>query len=138
MLIGTSALADFFNTLANGTSQQKALTISFLTLGFTRLWHVVNKRDANSSVFLNEITRNGFVWIALAIGVAQMLAAAYLPVLGPVSDTVALDAQGWTLILAGSVAPLIAAQIFKTPSLRRRCIDGDVEADPGDVAKPLP
>ena len=119
ILIGACALAVFFYALAHGSSQQEAVTISFLTFGFARLWHVFNMRDAGSPIFVNEITRNKFVWIAIAIGVALMLGAACLPVLTLVLDTAWPDARGWALIAIGSLAPLVAAQILKMRGPRK-------------------
>ncbi len=118
-LIGGSVLAVFFYAFELGMSTYEAVTVSFLTFGFARLWHVFNMRDASSPVFRNEITTNRYVWLAVGIGVALMLAAVYLPVLGPVLGTVPPDAEGWALIAGGSLAPLIVAQVLKLPGLRR-------------------
>ena len=42
--------------------QGQAVTISFLTLGFSRLGHTFNMRNNDTGIFRNEITRNPFVW----------------------------------------------------------------------------
>ncbi|WP_462322234.1 cation-translocating P-type ATPase, partial [Halochromatium sp.] len=55
-----------------------AVTIGFLTFGFARLWHVLNMRGTESPLLLNEVTRNRYVWIAIAIGVALLIAATYI------------------------------------------------------------
>lgn len=118
VLIGTSVLVVFWLAFELGMSRYEAVTVSFLTFGFARLWHVFNMRDAGSPVFRNEITTNRYVWIAIGIGIALMLAAVYLPVLGPVLNTVPPGAEGWALIACGSLAPLLIAQVLKLRGLR--------------------
>ncbi|MEF2553586.1 cation-transporting P-type ATPase [Aurantimonas sp. A2-1-M11] len=115
VLIGASVLIVFWLAFEFGMSRYEAVTVSFLTFGFARLWHVFNMRDADSPVFRNEITTNRYVWIAIGIGIALMLGAIYLPVLGPVLNTVPPDLQGWTLIVCGSLAPLVIGQLLKLP-----------------------
>jgi Ca2+-transporting ATPase len=90
-----------------------AVTIGFLTFGFARLWHVFNMRGPDSPLLLNEITGNYYVWIALVVGVALLLVAAYFPPLAQVLSVQAPTAEGWALILAFSVLPLLIGQLMK-------------------------
>ena len=50
-----------------GRPDERAVTISFLTLAFAQLWHVFNMRERHSNWFLNDITCNKYVWGALAL-----------------------------------------------------------------------
>ena len=59
--------------------QDLAVTVSFLSLAFGRLWHVFNMRDRNSSLFRNEIVQNPYVWGALLICTGLLLTSVYLP-----------------------------------------------------------
>jgi len=102
-----------------GLDTEEAVTISFLTFGFARLWHVFNMRDPDSPIIRNEVTSNRYVWIAVATGVLLMLAAAYLPIHSPVLQTVTPSGEGWLLIVVGSVVPLIVGQIIKLGPIRR-------------------
>ena len=54
---------------------KSAVTISFLTLAFSQLWHVFNMRSRDSAVLRNEITQNIYVWIALILCVGLIAAA---------------------------------------------------------------
>ncbi len=117
-LIGGSVLAVFWYAFQLNLGREEAVTISFLTFGFARLWHVFNMRDPASPLLRNEITTNRYVWGAVAIGIVLMLAAAYLPVLSPVLGTVAPSAEGWALIAAGSLFPLLVGQIVKSAPVR--------------------
>jgi magnesium-transporting ATPase (P-type) len=87
-----------------------AITISFLTLAFARLWHVFNMRGINSHLIRNQITENPFVWAALALCVALLLLAIYIPGLSGVLDLRAPGARGWSLILLFSFLPLVVGQ----------------------------
>jgi len=91
----------------------KAVTISFLTLAFARLWHVFNMRDYDSGLFRNEITVNSYVWGALGICTGLLLFATYTPGVSMVLSLIHPGLQGWGLILAASFVPLILGQLLK-------------------------
>lgn len=118
-VIGLSVLAVFWMAFQLNLGAEEAVTISFLTFAFARLWHVFNMRDPDAPFFRNEVTTNKYVWIALAIGVALTLAAAYMPGLSPVLSTVPPSGEGWLLISVGSIVPLIVGQIAKLRFVRR-------------------
>lgn len=93
--------------------QQRAVTISFLTIAFARLWHVFNMRDPGSGIFRNEVTSNPYIWGALLICTGLLMAAVYLPGLSDVLKTVDPGLTGWGLILGASLVPLVVGQIWK-------------------------
>ena len=92
--------------------REKAITISFLTLAFAQLWHVFNMRSKDSSLFSNDITRNGFVWAALLLCASLTLLAVFIPALAEVLHLERPDAQGWIVILSMSIIPVLAGQAF--------------------------
>lgn len=97
-----------------GIHPDAAVTISFLTLALSQLWHVFNMRDAGAALLRNEITLNVYVWAAVVFCCGLILAAVYMPV---VSDTLGLippSPTGWALALGLSFVPLILGQIIKT------------------------
>lgn len=96
-----------------GMPPEAAVTVSFLTLAFAQLWHVFNMRDPRSGLLLNEITRNGFVWGALALSVVSLIAALAIPPVAEALDLTMPDAPAWLLILAMSLVPLLLGQIAK-------------------------
>jgi Ca2+-transporting ATPase len=95
----------------------QAVTISFMTLGFSRLFHVFNMRDRESSVFNNELSRNRYVWGAIVLCAAMLVAAIYVPGLSDVLKTYKPDFTAWGVILGMSIIPLIIGQTLK---MRRR------------------
>lgn len=94
-----------------GMDEQKAVTISFLTLAFAQLWHVFNMRDRNSGLLNNAIIRNPFVWGALALCSILLLATVYIPILAQVLNVANPGANGWLLILVMSFLPMVVGQI---------------------------
>ncbi|MCF8017450.1 MAG: cation-transporting P-type ATPase [Chromatiaceae bacterium] len=100
-----------------------AVTISFLTFGFARLWHVLNMRDTESPLLLNEVTRNPYVWIAIAVGVALLIVATYITPLAAILSIEIPTLGEWLLILGFSLLPLILVQLGKLVAhhlIRRR------------------
>ncbi len=114
ILIGGSVLAIFaYCLLVAEMSQERAVTISFVTFALARLWHVFNMRDAGSNLLRNTVTTNIWVWGAILVGVLLVLAALYVPVLEEVLETVEPGPDGWLLIALGSLAPLVVGQLLK-------------------------
>ncbi len=87
------------------------VTVTFLTLAFAQLWHVFNMRHPHAGLLRNEITRNRFVWSALALCTLLLAAPPYWTPLAHVLGLVAPNAAMWAIILAMSLAPLIVTQI---------------------------
>jgi len=91
-----------------------AVTVSFLTLAFARLWHTFNMRDRGSAFVRNEVTRNPFVWAALALCTVLLIVATYAPGLSLVLSLEPPGIDGWSLILGLSLAPFAVGQILKS------------------------
>ncbi|MGI9356640.1 MAG: cation-translocating P-type ATPase [Rhizobiaceae bacterium] len=96
--------------------REAAITVSFLTLAFAQLWHVFNMRDPRSRLLSNSITRNPFVWGAVALSGGMLLAVVYIPAFSAVLQMQVPDAQAWGLILIASIVPLLLGQIGKVAS----------------------
>ncbi|MBE9019025.1 cation-transporting P-type ATPase, partial [Chroococcidiopsidales cyanobacterium LEGE 13417] len=103
-----------------GITQRQAVTVSFMTLGFTRLWHVFNMRDRNSGLFRNEISQNPYVWEALVLCTGLLLIAVYVPFLSAALRTADPEINGWLLIIGMSFVPLVIGQIAKAFGKRQR------------------
>ena len=90
-VLGSFALALYWLKLDTKT----AVTTSFLTLAFARIWHVFNMRDQGSKFLQNDVTKNPFVWGALVLCTALLVAAVYFPGLSLVLHVVRPDTAGW-------------------------------------------
>ena len=114
LLIAVTVLAAFYLALIPlNFDAPKAVTISFLTLAYGRLWHVFNMRDAGSGLLRNEISTNPYIWGALLICTGLLLSAVYLPGLYDALQTVNPGVNGWGLAIAMSFIPVIVGQIVK-------------------------
>jgi Ca2+-transporting ATPase len=101
-----------------GLSDSEAVTLSFLTLAFARLWHVLNMRDNESGFFRNEVTGNRFIWGAIALCTFLVLLTVYVPGLADILDVVNPGQTGWAMILIMSMVPLVVGQFLKYVSKR--------------------
>ena len=94
-------------------SKEMANTVAFFSLAFSQLLHVFNMRDYDESFFNNQVLRNKFIWIALAICIAALAAGYLIPVLNEVLKFETLELVHWLLIACTSFLTLIAIQISK-------------------------
>ncbi len=119
-----------------GYADNAAITVSFLTLGLSKLWFVFNLRDHDASPWDNDITRNGWLWGALALCVVLLLAAVYLPVLSDVLQTVPPGPRGWILAILLSMAPavigLFAPKIHFHPHTKKESESRQSDASESD------
>ena len=100
-------------------TEEKAVTISFLTISFARLWHVFNMRDNDSNFWRNEIATNPFIWIALLICTSLLMMSLYVPMIAKVLKVVDPGIEGWAIILGASLIPFIFGQIWKIGQVRK-------------------
>ncbi|MFO8090265.1 MAG: cation-transporting P-type ATPase [Desulfatiglandaceae bacterium] len=114
VLLAATVLTGFWVAMeAMSLPPEQAVTVSFLTLAFTRTWHVFNMRDFGSNLFSNDVTRNPFVWGAVALSVGLLLLAVYFPPLANVLSMVTPSSGEWLLILGISLVPLGVVQVAK-------------------------
>ena len=102
--------------------QETAVTVSFLTLAGSQLWHVFNMRAPGSPFLANGITKNRYVWGALALCVLLLLAAVYTPGLAEVLRLNHPGLAGWLLAVGMSLVPWLVGQILlsvRRPPVRR-------------------
>ncbi|MGJ8723219.1 MAG: cation-translocating P-type ATPase [Roseibacillus sp.] len=111
LLISATVLTCF--TLALFTYHlpaQEAVTIAFLILALAQLLHVFNITERGSRIFHNEITRNSWVWGALALCLLILSCALFLPLPATVLSLTIPGKVGWTLIAIGSFFPLLVGR----------------------------
>ncbi len=122
IIIALTVLAVFFFALKQwGIKAEEAVTLSFLTLAFARLWHVFNMRDYDSHWLRNEVTKNLYIWLALLLCTGLLLSAVYVTPLAQVLGVVPPSLRGWGLAISASFVPLIVGQFYKIwRSSRRR------------------
>ena len=89
---------------------RSVVTVTFLTLAFAQLWHVFNMRHPSSALLHNEITRNPWLWGALALCTILLAVPPYVTSLAQVLHLAPLTSAMWAIIFAMSLAPLLVVQ----------------------------
>jgi Ca2+-transporting ATPase len=114
ILHGIALTTSTFGALASARwldlDAQQSVTVTFLTLAFAQLWHALNMRHVRSGLIVNEVTRNGWLWGALVLCAGLLATPPYLPPAAHLLHLAPLTAGMWSVVLAFSLAPLIAAQ----------------------------
>ncbi|WP_293896199.1 cation-transporting P-type ATPase [Sporocytophaga sp.] len=85
----------------------------FYSLAFSQLWHVFNLSSAKSSFFINEITRNKFVWMALAFCSSMLAITGILPAVQRILQVKPLSIEIWGGIILISLMPVVLIQLLK-------------------------
>jgi Ca2+-transporting ATPase len=105
--IGAATLAVSF--LAHGplrASHEASVTMSFMTIAVAQVLHVFNMRDAGAPLLRNAVTRNPYVWGAIALCGAMLAAAVYAPELQRVLRTAGLSWAQWGVVIGFSAVPV--------------------------------
>ena len=89
-----------------------AITVAFLTLALSQVWNVFNMRSASGRLFDNEVTRNPYVWGAIAICLALLAAAIWQPSLAALLKLQGADGSDLFLAAAASLVPLVLGQAW--------------------------
>ncbi|MDB4054894.1 cation-transporting P-type ATPase [Akkermansiaceae bacterium] len=99
-----------------GMSDGQAVTICFLVIAIAQLLHVFNMAEPESKAFDNEISRNPYVWGAVALCCIILMAAMFIEPLAAVLSLEPIDQRGWLLVLIASSIPLIVGRIISINS----------------------
>jgi Ca2+-transporting ATPase len=114
VLHGAALTAATFGALAAARWQdldaRQSVTVTFLTLAFAQLWHALNMRHMRSGPIVNEVTRNGWLWGALLFCAVLLAVPPHLPPMAHLLHLAPPTAGMWSIVLACSLAPLIAVQ----------------------------
>ncbi len=97
----------------------EAVTISFLTLGYAKLWFVLNLRGKESRLFHNTILRNRWIWGSWVLCALLLVAAVYMPGLSDLLRTRWIDWRSWMLVAGLSLVPVLLGQVLLVVRSRR-------------------
>ncbi|KOY84558.1 ATPase [bacterium 336/3] len=90
-----------------------ANNVAFITLAFAQLFHVFNMSSAHTSFFVNDITKNKFVWIALLMCTTFMVLVYAIPQMRLVLGLEVLSARVWLVSILAGLIPLVLVQVYK-------------------------
>ncbi len=69
--------------------------------------------SAHSKLFVNEITKNKFVWLAILVCATLMVLVCVFPQMCLVLGLKVLSIKLWILSILASLIPLVLVQIYK-------------------------
>ena len=87
--------------------------VAFITLAFAQLFHVFNMSAFDSKVFINDITKNKYVWLAVVICTGFMVLVFVLPQMRLVLGLDFLPTKIWIVSILASFIPLFLIQLYK-------------------------
>lgn len=105
--------AIFYSTKTISADPKITNNVAFITLALAQLFHVFNMSSKHSNLFVNEITRNKFIWIALIICTVLMVLVYAVPQVRLVLGLEVLPAKVWIVSLVASLIPLVLVQGYK-------------------------
>ncbi|WP_421858914.1 cation-translocating P-type ATPase [Oricola sp.] len=82
-------------------------TMCFHTLALAQLWHVFNMRNWRDRLLTSMVTRNVFVWAALAVCIAILAIANLQPIVADALQLVPLSTGIWAWVLGLSFIPVL-------------------------------
>jgi Ca2+-transporting ATPase len=86
-------------------------TMCFYTLALAQLWHVFNMRNWRESLLTGQVTRNGYVWGAIALCIGILAVADLQPTISNALQLAPLDSEAWLAVIGLSVAPVILREL---------------------------
>ena len=117
MLLAGCALAAFRIGMqwygVEGVGLRHAVTIAFMTLALSQVFHAFNARSKTRSAFTALLLINRWLWAATLLCVAFQVAAVSVPLLQRLLQTEALTVADWSLITVASFAPVAAIEFVK-------------------------
>lgn len=100
--------------------EQALNSVAFTTLTFAQLFHVFNMPSAKSGLFINEITRNRFVWLALFLCLALLTDVFIFPSTRLALGLTILPGHVWLISVLFSLLPLILNYLIRVVLFRDR------------------
>ncbi len=94
-------------------SKEISNNVAFFSLAFAQLLHVFSMRESDEGIFINQITRNKYIWWALVFCFAAIITAYLIPGLHTILSFEKLQMKTWILIGVTSLSPILVIQIMK-------------------------
>lgn len=94
-----------------GLQGDAVTTMCFFTLALAQLWHVFNMRNWRDNIFVSKVTRNTYVWLAIALCLAILAVASLQPTLAGVLKLAPLPFDVWMTTIGLSVVPVALREV---------------------------
>ncbi|MVM33926.1 HAD-IC family P-type ATPase [Spirosoma sp. HMF4905] len=97
-----------------GYTEAQSRTLTFYMVSWVQLLHVFNMYSGKqASFFVNEITRNRYVWLALLLCIGILLFTYYVPLIHDVLAIQPLDPKALLLIVGAGFLPLLMVRLIR-------------------------
>ena len=116
---GASLLAMIFAHHVLNLAPTEVRTTAFLALGIGQLVSIFSVRDPRSRPLRNDLSRNLWLWLALAIGAGLLFASVRLPALRALLETADPGTPGWIVAGVAGLTPFVAGQLMLLWSAQR-------------------
>ena len=116
LLAGVTLLVFFLGMRwygADAAGLRHAVTMAFMTLALTQVFHAFNARSQTRSALTARLLTNGWLWGAVLVCLLLQVAAVHVPLLRAVLHTVPLTGADWGVIAAGSLSPVAVVELIK-------------------------
>lgn len=88
-------------------------SMTFLTLILAQLWNVFNLPERDTSFFVNEVTKNPYIWFAILLCTFIVLISWYTPFIANTLQLTALSPFQLIMVILFSLAPVLLVQFLK-------------------------
>lgn len=111
--LATSALGAFVLALDRYDATE-ATSIAFLTILVAQLVFVFALYRPGERLISSQVTRNRFVWGAIALSTVITMTGVFVPSLSAVLHLTPPDAEGWAIVLLAGVLPTLAIWLSRS------------------------
>lgn len=119
ILIGLLALIAFvIGNKLYPDSLMHARTMAFAVLSISQLFHSLNMRHPDQSIFQLGLLTNKYLIYAILIGISLQVMVITVPELASVFKVYPLNLSDWSLVMILSITPLVLNEIVK--AVRRK------------------
>ncbi len=119
-VIGIVTITVFYFVLEAGASTEKAVTIFFATLIFSRLFNALNCRSFHLPALSMKFYNNKALFISYFISIAFTLIVIEVPLFHEPFNTVSLSGGEWLLVLFSSSIVWLVFEIYKLVKLNQK------------------
>ncbi len=119
-VIGLVTTTVFYFVLKEGASTDKAITIFFATLIFSRLFNAMNCRSFHLPALSMKFYGNKALFVSYLISIIFTLIVIEVPIFNEPFNTVSLSGGEWLLVLLSSSIVWIVFEIYKLVKLNNK------------------
>ncbi|WP_234735765.1 cation-translocating P-type ATPase [Tellurirhabdus bombi] len=102
-----------------GLTEQEGNNLTFYALSFAQIMHVFNLHS-EKAFFVNEITRNRYIWYAIVLCMLILVVTYYVPFLSQVLSIQPMRGPELILIAIAGIFPVVLIQLVQAVGLLKR------------------